>query len=328
MKKGCEDKTPDKKFYASPMFVALIAGIFGLLGAIVGGFLNFGLEKKKQEGSMILEAVKFQDETKSASRLLFLANTGLVELSQQQLRNIKDHAAIDSANSRVETTSANDIAVIKKATVSIYTEKDKVVRLSTGFYIDPTGAILTVYHGVEGSNSIRVLDSDGSFWSKVHISEVYPDYDLAILQVDHGKQTVKDLPFGNTNYPDMCADNLNLVGHPNGIPFANFRFALVGDDFINSKTIHTSTGRRLFANNIDMILVEGVNYNGMAGAPLVCNGHVVGVFSGSLGEGAAIGWAIPVKYLQTAGIKFPEESALADIHWPALTLYEMIYVKP
>ncbi|NIR52473.1 hypothetical protein GWO43_27985 [candidate division KSB1 bacterium] len=155
-----------------------------------------------------------------------------------------------------------------------------------------------------------------------------PDYDPAALQVDHGKQTVKDLSFGNTNYPDKCADNLDVAGHPNGIPFANLRFVLVGDDFINSKTIYTSNGRRLFNKNIDMILVEGVNYNGMAKAPLVCNGHVVGVFSGSLGEGAAIGSAIPFKYLQTAGIKFPEGTALADIHWPALSLYEMIYVKP
>ena len=95
MEKKHNDKSSYRKFYVSPLFVAIIAGIFAILGTFIGGFFNFGIERKRQEGSMILEATKLKDENKSASKLLFLANLGFIDLSQQQIKKLKNYVTFD-----------------------------------------------------------------------------------------------------------------------------------------------------------------------------------------------------------------------------------------
>jgi hypothetical protein len=70
---------------------AIIAGLAGLLGTILSGVLNLRVERKKQEGNLILEAQKTGDTTTAARNILFLSEAGLIRLSQKQIE-VLDHA--------------------------------------------------------------------------------------------------------------------------------------------------------------------------------------------------------------------------------------------
>jgi hypothetical protein len=69
---------------------AILAGLFGLLGTILGGVLNLRVERKKQEGNLILEALKTGDTTTAARNLLFFSEAGLIKLSQEQVKALEE----------------------------------------------------------------------------------------------------------------------------------------------------------------------------------------------------------------------------------------------
>jgi hypothetical protein len=69
---------------------AILAGLFGLLGTILGGVLNLRVERKKQEGNLILEALKTGNTTTAARNLLFFSEAGLIKLSQEQVKALEE----------------------------------------------------------------------------------------------------------------------------------------------------------------------------------------------------------------------------------------------
>lgn len=69
---------------------AILAGLFGLLGTILGGVLNLRVERKKQEGNLILEALKTGNTTTAARNLLFFSEAGLIHLSQRQVKALEE----------------------------------------------------------------------------------------------------------------------------------------------------------------------------------------------------------------------------------------------
>jgi hypothetical protein len=69
---------------------AILAGLFGLLGTILGGVLNLRVERKKQEGNLILEALKTGNTTTAARNLLFFSEAGLIQLSQRQVKSLEE----------------------------------------------------------------------------------------------------------------------------------------------------------------------------------------------------------------------------------------------
>jgi hypothetical protein len=69
---------------------AILAGLFGLLGTILGGVLNLRVERKKQEGNLILEALKTGNTTTAARNLLFFSEAGLIQLSQKQVKALEE----------------------------------------------------------------------------------------------------------------------------------------------------------------------------------------------------------------------------------------------
>jgi hypothetical protein len=69
---------------------AIVAGLFGLLGTILGGVLNLRVERKKQEGNLILEALKTGNTTTAARNILFFSEAGLIRLSQKQVKALEE----------------------------------------------------------------------------------------------------------------------------------------------------------------------------------------------------------------------------------------------
>ena len=78
-------ETPTAKhWYTEPVTAALVAGAVGLVGTAVNAFFSIQLERQKQEGLMILEAIKTGDQQAAARNLLFLSQAALVKLSDVQ----------------------------------------------------------------------------------------------------------------------------------------------------------------------------------------------------------------------------------------------------
>jgi hypothetical protein len=69
---------------------AIVAVLFGLLGTILGGVLNLRVERKKQEGNLILEALKTGNTTTAARNILFFSEAGLIQLSQRQVKALEE----------------------------------------------------------------------------------------------------------------------------------------------------------------------------------------------------------------------------------------------
>jgi hypothetical protein len=85
----------EKHWYAEPVTAALVAGAVGLLGSAVNAFFSNRLEGQKQEGLMILEAIKTGDRQAAARNLLFLSQAALLKLSDAQ-KSALSSAAGDS----------------------------------------------------------------------------------------------------------------------------------------------------------------------------------------------------------------------------------------
>ncbi len=87
-----KDKKKKKGVAISPLTAAIIAGLVGLLGTMLGGILNIQVERQKQEGSLILEGIKTGDTKAAARNLLFFSEAGLIHLSKSQVDKLKAEA--------------------------------------------------------------------------------------------------------------------------------------------------------------------------------------------------------------------------------------------
>jgi hypothetical protein len=81
----------------SPVGAAVLAGLVGLFGTVLNGFNNTSLERQKQQGTLILEAIKTsglaeQKEQQTAANLVFLADAGLIEISKPELAKLRTKA--------------------------------------------------------------------------------------------------------------------------------------------------------------------------------------------------------------------------------------------
>ena len=80
--------------WTTPIATAVAAGLLGLLGTLWNGFQNLNIERKKQEGTLILEAIKTGTGKPdlAAANLLFLDGAGLIALNAQQRSRLQKEA--------------------------------------------------------------------------------------------------------------------------------------------------------------------------------------------------------------------------------------------
>src|SRR5262249_5365108 len=57
---------------SSPVFTAIMTGLAALITAMLSGLANYNVERKKQEGAIILESIKTNNIEVAASNLMFL----------------------------------------------------------------------------------------------------------------------------------------------------------------------------------------------------------------------------------------------------------------
>jgi hypothetical protein len=80
---GLQREQNSRNRWSTPAVVAIVAGLVGYVGTLISNYQNRQLERDKQEGTLILEAIKTagtseEKEKLTAANLVFLADAGLI----------------------------------------------------------------------------------------------------------------------------------------------------------------------------------------------------------------------------------------------------------
>jgi hypothetical protein len=85
--------------WSAPLTLALAAGLIGLIGSFFSSNANREIERNRQQGTLILEAIKTNatnqkdKETQVSANLLLLADAGAIRLPEDNLEKLRKRAA-------------------------------------------------------------------------------------------------------------------------------------------------------------------------------------------------------------------------------------------
>lgn len=147
----------------------------------------------------------------------------------------------------------------------------------TGFYIEP-GVILTCHHVVENSLSITVKTYDQNneiFDNKAHIKYMFPDDDLAIIEVEN-----KNIIYNIFEYHILTEKINNLEVNTVGFP-------------LNSITLKINKGI-ISGFQESNIQTDSTLNPGNSGGPLLYNNKVIGINKSRLLYASNTGFATPI----------------------------------
>src|SRR5688572_15337624 len=151
----------------------------------------------------------------------------------------------------------------------------------SGFFIDPSGYLLTNFHVVDGADRVTVTLVDGRSF-RAEIVGVDPAIDVALLRIP-GASGLPVVVLGDSDSlrPGqwVCA-----IGNPLG--------------YVHSVTVGVVSylGRKLFDQSLDAyIQTDAAISLGNSGGPLIdANGRVVGITTAVSAQAANIGFAVPI----------------------------------
>ncbi|HEY9286248.1 MAG TPA: hypothetical protein VIP46_22545 [Pyrinomonadaceae bacterium] len=86
-----------KSFASSPLNIAIISGLIGLLSIIVTNYLqdtaNLRVEREKAESALILKAIETGNQEQAAKNLHFLLKIGLIQDKTGRIASLQDNPA-------------------------------------------------------------------------------------------------------------------------------------------------------------------------------------------------------------------------------------------
>jgi len=160
----------------------------------------------------------------------------------------------------------------------------------SGFIVEPTGAIVTSLHVIEGATTVSVKLANGDVYDRATVRAFDRRRDLAILQIP--ARNLPTLKLGDSDSVQV-GEPVVLIGSPLGLLEASVSTGVVSglrsiDGF---KVIQTDTA----ANP------------GNSGGPLInASGEAIGVLSFKLREAENLNFAVPIDY--AAGLLSLHES--------------------
>ena len=200
-------------------------------------------------------------------------------------------------------------AKVKQSVVSLYVQTAKPYRmrllphripgtglsvslpgaaLGSGFFVHPSGYVLTNNHVIQNATQIMALLPDGK---RLHMSIVArdPAHDLAMLKADDIGRTFPALPMGDSD-AIAVGDLVVAVGNPLGLGYTV------------TAGIISHTGRDLSGispsetSRIPYIQTDAAINPGSSGGPLTTlTGAWIGVNTATIEKAQGIGFAVPSK---------------------------------
>jgi len=158
----------------------------------------------------------------------------------------------------------------------------------SGFVWDQAGHVVTNFHVVAGTQRVQVRVDAGEPISARVIGSA-PDYDLAVLQLDHSRDRLQPIPIG-TSHDLRIGQQTLAIGNPFGLS----RTLTTGVISALDRSLPTSAGRRIRG----VIQTDAAINPGNSGGPLLDSaGRLIGVNTAIIsdnGSSAGIGFAVPV----------------------------------
>ncbi|MHC4757781.1 MAG: S1C family serine protease [Planctomycetota bacterium] len=163
------------------------------------------------------------------------------------------------------------------------------VGLGSGFFIHPSGYILTNNHVIENAEQIRILTSEGEDYG-VSVLARDPAYDLALLKIQSSeKQQFPVLAMGDSEKVG-AGDMVIAIGNPLGL-------GLTVTAGIISQTDRNIMGKPAEGErHVSFIQTDTAINPGSSGGPLLTlSGAWVGVNTAGVVQAQNIGFAVPSK---------------------------------
>jgi serine protease Do len=196
---------------------------------------------------------------------------------------------------------------VKTAVVSIYVRTQTPVRVSllpirlpftsvrvrlpgrslgSGFFIHPSGYLLTNDHVIRDATQIRALTSDETDL-EVTVLARDPVYDLALLKVKDPDRSFAVLPMGDSKAAAV-GDLTIAVGNPLGLGHT-VTFGIISQTDRNLSGVSPDEGRP-----IEFLQTDSAVNPGSSGGPLVTlSGAWIGVNTAGIPGAQNIGFAVP-----------------------------------
>jgi S1-C subfamily serine protease len=180
------------------------------------------------------------------------------------------------------------------------------VGLGSGFFIHPSGYLMTNNHVIQRADEVKVLLQDGTDF-EVTVVARDPVYDLALLKVVTAEKAFPVLPMGDSAAIDS-GDIVIAVGNPLGLGHT------VTSGIISHAGRHLSGVAEEEAREINFIQTDAAINPGSSGGPLITlTGAWVGVNTAGAQASQGIGFAVPSNQVREfldnirAGNGLPEE---------------------
>jgi S1-C subfamily serine protease len=159
--------------------------------------------------------------------------------------------------------------------------------LGSGFFIHPSGYIITNNHTVKDAEQIKILTSSGNDHDVLMVARD-PAHDLALLKVDDSSpKNFKVLPVGDSDVID-AGDMVIAVGNPLGLGHT------VTSGIISQAYENLSGEPGDNEGGVEFIQTDTAINPGSSGGPLITlNGACVGVNTAMISVAQGIGFAVP-----------------------------------
>jgi Trypsin-like peptidase domain len=216
-------------------------------------------------------------------RVALLGATLLLGVSVCQKSSLGVQQPKPSRSSHSENLTTLDLKKLSKAIASVLvtTSDGKTINQGSGFFLNPTGRLVTNYHVIEDASSAIVKTSDGGFYEVNGTLAVDEEHDLAILKV--AGSNFEYVSLGDSDAVSI-GDKVYAVGSPLGLE------TTVSDGIVSSI-------REL--NEVRLIQTTAPISHGSSGGPLLnLRGQVIGVTTLQMEGGQNLNFAVPSKFIR------------------------------
>ena len=221
----------------------------------------------------------------------------------------------------------------ERALVRIYTTDSSThgTRSGSGVLISEDGRVLTAYHVIQGARSVDVACCSEPGLLTAKLVAYDETRDLAVVKVNPKQGSVTYLAIGAV--PNKLTDRVaKAFGNPGGKGGSAINVTFFKDtefpahEYPNPGLFGSSAGSDLFKNpDIHLVGINGTINPGMSGGPIVLDGKVIAVVSGTEGiSGGQLGWAIPASDIT----KLKDAGSLTFVSAPPLALLNSTKYMP